>query len=40
MKRGKCGANCENLWFEDEERAVKILAIHNFLDINRWQRRR
>lgn len=29
-----------DLWLEDKEHAMKILAIHNFLDLNRWQRRR
>lgn len=38
--RGMMPQDIIDLWFEDRERAMKVLAIHNLLDLSQWPRRR
>ncbi|MBO3833093.1 MAG: hypothetical protein FGF51_06905 [Candidatus Brockarchaeota archaeon] len=38
--RGMMPQDIIDLWFEDKERAMKMLAVHNLLDLSRWRRRR
>jgi queuine/archaeosine tRNA-ribosyltransferase len=38
--RGMMPQDIIDLWFEDEERAMKTLAMHNLLDLSRLKRRR
>ncbi len=38
--RGMMPQDIIDLWFENKERALRTLAVHNILDLSQWRRRR
>ncbi|MBO3808077.1 MAG: hypothetical protein FGF50_00530 [Candidatus Brockarchaeota archaeon] len=38
--RGMMPQDIIDLWFENKERAMRTLAVHNILDLSQWRRRR